>query len=105
MAFIDFIKAAGEKLFHTGSASAAPQSSGTGQSAAESPLPQTLRRATPFSPTSNRKTSTRPRLTVTYDSGTEVVTVYGGREGPGHQGKDHPCAAATSRMFRAWMTR
>ena len=35
MAFFDFIKVAGEKLFNTGSASAAPQSSGAGQSAAE----------------------------------------------------------------------
>ena len=77
MAFIDFIKAAGEKLFHTGSASAAPQSSGTAQSAAEKSAAADAAAGDAILAYIKSQNLDATALTVTYDSGSEVVTVYG----------------------------
>ena len=77
MAFFDFIKAAGEKLFNTGSASAAPQSAGAGQSAADKSAAADAAAGDAILNYIKSQNLDATALTVTYDSGTEVVTVYG----------------------------
>ncbi len=78
MAFFDFIKAAGEKLFPTRSASAAPQPSGAGQpSAADKSAAADAAAGDAILSYIKSQNLDATALTVTYDSGTEVVTVYG----------------------------
>ena len=78
MAFFDFIKSAGEKLFHPGSASAAPQPSAAGaSSAAEKSAAADAAAGDAILAYVKSQNLDATALTITYDSGTEVVTVYG----------------------------
>jgi nucleoid-associated protein YgaU len=76
MAFIDFIKSAGEKLFHPGSASAA-QPSAAGASSAEKSAAADAAAGDAILAYVKSQNLDATALTITYDSGTEVVTVYG----------------------------
>jgi nucleoid-associated protein YgaU len=82
MALIDFIRDAGEKLFHTASTSSAQQAQRTSAAEASRPSSDTVKAADAAAGDAilayiKSQQLDATALTVTYDSGTGTATVYG----------------------------